>query len=105
MSAVIVHKGRRNVLPVELGIDISSDVITSQIRIKPDVNSTLIADWEVQVVGDGTEGSLLLILDDLVTSQIAESTGYMDIKRMSGGEPYPVFDQPIEVEFRGTVTE
>jgi hypothetical protein len=28
----------------------------------------------------------------------------MDLKRVSGSEPLAVFDQPLEVSFRGSVT-
>lgn len=103
MNQLRVFKGRTNVYRLELGIDISTDVITSQIRTEPAQDAPLIADFEVTVVGDGTTGKLDLRLDDVVTSQISATTGWMDIKRMSGGEPIPTFE-PIEVIFVGTVT-
>ena len=104
-NEVIVHKGRTNVLEVRLGIDVSTDTFTSEIRTQPDQAASLIATWTVAFVTDGSDGLLKLTLDDSVTAGIAELAGYMDLKRVSGGEPIPVFDKPLEVVFRGTVTE
>lgn len=103
-SKVIVHKGRTNVLTVKLGIDVSADTITSEIRSEPDQGAPLIATWVVTKINGGTTGELKLTLDDVHTSQIKANSGYMDLKRISGSEPIPVFDQPLEVSFRGTVT-
>lgn len=103
-SAVIVHKGRSNTLPVALGIDVSADTITSQIRSEPDQSAPLLATWLVSFVTDGTDGELLLYLDDTFSAQVAVSRGYMDIKRVTGGEPVPVFEEPLEVIFKGSVT-
>lgn len=103
MNQLRVFKGRTNVYRLELGIDVSTDDITSQIRTEPDSNAPLIADFEVTFVTDGTDGKLDLRIDDVITSQISETNGWMDIKRVSGGEPIPTFD-PIEVVFIGTVT-
>lgn len=104
-SEVVVHKGRTNVVRVHMGIDVSSDTITSEIRTEPDQESPLIATWTVTFETDGTDGKLVLILDDLITGEVTVDGGYMDLKRMSGGEPVPVFDRPLEVSFRGTVTQ
>jgi hypothetical protein len=104
-NEVIVHKNRRNVIRVDLGMDVSADTLTSQIRTQPDVNSPLIVEWEVEFETDGEDGKLILTLDDTVTADIPQSSGYMDILRVSGSEPLPVFDRPLEVSFRGTVTE
>ena len=102
---VIVYKNRTNVITVSLGIDVSADTITSEIRSEPDVNSPLIATWVVSFKTDGKDGELILKLDDLYTSQIKANSGYMDLKRISGSEPLAVFDQPLEVAFRGAVTQ
>ena len=103
-NEIIVHKGRTNTLYINMGIDVSADTITSEIRSEPDLESPLIATWVVDYLTDGVDGKLVLVLDDLTTSQIAADRGYMDLKRISGAEPLPVFDQPLEVAFRGTVT-
>lgn len=103
-NKVIVHKGRTNVITVDLGIDVSLDVITSEIRSEPNTDSVLLATWVVTKISGGTTGLLSLRIDDNESRQIAADSGYMDIKRVTGGEPVPVFDRPLEVSFRGTVT-
>lgn len=103
MNKVIVHRNRTNTIPVSLGIDITGETITSQIRAEPHHESALLAEWVVTVV-DAVTGELSLTLDDLETSQITVDSGFMDFKRLSGGEPLTVLDRPLEVEFRGTVT-
>lgn len=103
-STVIVHKGRTNIVTVSLGIDVSADTITSEIRSEPNNIAPLLATWEVTFKTDGTDGELILTLSDTITAQIAASSGYMDIKRVTGSEAVPVFDEPLEVSFRGTVT-
>lgn len=104
---ITVYKNRTNTITVNMGMDVSADTITSQIRAKPEVTSALIAEWAVSypVGGDGTDGEIVLTMDDVITAQIAASIGYMDIKRVVGGEPVPVFEQPLEVVFQGAVTE
>jgi hypothetical protein len=101
-NTIIVHKGRTNIVTASLGIDVSGDLITSEIRTE---SGTLIAEWEVDFDGDGKDGELILKLDDLITAAITYSSGLMDIKRVSGGEPINVFDKPLEVEFRETITQ
>jgi len=103
-NEIIVHKGRTNVLTVDMGIDVSADSFTSQIRSEPHQTAPLICEWEVAFETDGTDGKLILTLDDLATSQIKATSGYMDIKRVTGSEPVSAFDVPLEVAFRGTVT-
>jgi hypothetical protein len=104
-NKVIVHKNRTNIITVSLGTDVSDDVITSEIRSEPTVDAPLIATWIVTFKTDGSDGELILTMDDNETGQIKAMSGYMDLKRVSGGEPFAVFDQPLEVSFRGSVTE
>jgi hypothetical protein len=104
MNEVIVHKARTNSIVVNLGEDVSGDTFTSQIRSQPEHDSTLLMTWTVSFVTDGTDGKLLLTVDDLITEQIEVESGYMDLRRVTGGQPVPVFDRPLEVEFRGVVT-
>jgi hypothetical protein len=103
-NQLVVHKGRTNTVIVNMGIDVSGEDLYSQIRTEPELDATLIADWDVSFLTDGVDGKLVLVLDDTITSEIAEQGGYMDVLRISGGEPVPVFDRPLEVVFRGTVT-
>jgi hypothetical protein len=100
-NTVVVYKDRTNIMTVSLGIDVSGDVLTSEIRTE---SGLLIATWDVAFDGDGTDGELVLTLDDSAVSSITYFTGLMDIKRVSGGEPFPGFDKPVEVEFRETIT-
>jgi hypothetical protein len=104
-SKIIVHKGRTNRVMVNMGMDVSADQITSEIRTEADVDAPLVATWTVAFETDGTDGMLILTLDDVITSQITVNSGYMDLKRVTGSEPIPVFDRPLEVTFRGTVTD
>jgi len=109
MEDVVVHKNRTNVLQVDLGFDVSLDTITSKIRKRPNIDATLVATWDVAFSTDGTDGLLVFTLDDSVlTDPTLDPTirfGYMDIKRVSAGEPLPVFSQPIKVIFKDTVTQ
>ena len=100
-NTLVVYKGRTNVITVSLGYDVSADTITSEIRT---AGGTLIVAWTVAFVSDGVDGELKLTLDNSVVSTVEHTTGLMDLKRVSGGEPLPVFEQPLEVEFRETVT-
>lgn len=102
-NEVIIHKGRTNTIPVHLGFDLTGSVITSEIRVDPSSDSDLICTWTV-TVPDVVAGDLLLTLDNSDLAPVTAKTGYMDLKRVSGGEPLPVFDRPLKVEFRDTVT-
>lgn len=104
-NSLIVHKGRTNIVPVSLGMDVSGDTISSEIRAKPVATSELIASWTVSFETDGSDGEIILTLDDSDTVDIAYTRGYMDLKRVTAGEPVPVFDKPLHVEFKDVVTE
>lgn len=99
---LIIHRGRTAIIPVNLSYSVGNDLVTSQIRKTRNVTSDLIAEFEVRKTDDH---NLLLMLDDSVTSLISESFGYMDIKRISNGEPFQVIEDPVEVVFVGVVTE
>ena len=103
-NEVVVHKNRTNKVTVDLGMNVAVDTFTAQIRTEPDHTSTLLATWTVAFLTDGIDGKILLTLDDSVTSGITAKTGYMDLRRVTAGEPVSVFDYPLKVEFRGTVT-
>ena len=105
MANVVVYKERTNVVVVDLGIDVSSDTFESDIRDGKTTDDVLIAEWTIAFETDGTDGLLRLTLDDSVTSLITDSIGYMDLKRVTSGEPVPVFDKALKVEFRDVVTE
>lgn len=105
MSDVIVYKNRTNKLRVNLGIDVSLDTITSEIREKALVSSPLIAAWTVTFVTNGTDGQLLLTIDNSLLGGVTAKSGFMDLKRVTGGEPIAVFSKPIKVVFQDTVTQ
>lgn len=102
-NKLVVHKNVTNVVTVDLGIDITGDTITSQIRAEPDHESVLIATWTVAII-TAADGIFTLTLDNTLTGDITVDSGYMDIRRISSGEPLVVLDRPIEVSFQGTVT-
>lgn len=104
MNEVTVWKGRTNVLEVSLSYDVSNDTITSEIRQGRSLDTMLIAAWQVTYKTDGTDGNLILTLDDSVTTTIEDTIGYMDIKRVSGSEPYSVLDAPLTVIFKDVIT-
>lgn len=103
-NEVIVYKGRDNVVKVHLGINVSGDTFSSEIRSEPTQTAPLLATWTVAFESDGSDGKLLLSMSDTVSGQIAADVGYMDLKRVSGSSVLQVFDKPLEVVFRGTVT-
>lgn len=105
MQQIIVHKDRTTVITVSLGMDISQDTITSEIREGRNSETALIAEWVVEFDTDGADGELVLTIDDSVASEISQRKGYMDIKRVSDGEPKSVFDHPLDVVFKESITE
>lgn len=102
---VTVHRGRTVRLPVSLGYDVSDCAITSQIRKTASRESDLIVEWDVFYETDGKDGKVVLFLDHVTTGSIVERNGFMDLKRVSGGEVYPVFEDALEVIFKNVVTE
>lgn len=69
------------------------------------MDSPLIMTWDVDFLTDGTDGKLILTVDETITAEISANSGYMDLKRVvPGGNPITIFDRPIEVTFRGVVT-
>lgn len=103
-TPIVVYRGRVTKVVVSLGINVSSDTITAQIRSEAKSTSQLIAAWHVSFLTDGTDGKLVLSLDDSENELGSRTTGFMDLKRVSSGEPIPVFDRPIPVVITETVT-
>lgn len=103
-DAILVHKGRYNTIEIHMNEDVSGDTFTSEIRTHPTQEATLIATWAVAYATDGTDGILKLLMDEDASGGIEETSGYMDLKRVSSGVPYAVFDAPLEVTFVGSVT-
>ena len=101
---LVVHRNRTNIVPLGLGFDVSGDTITSQIRIEPGAEGAPLAEWDVSFATDGSDGEIVLTLLEADVSAITVNYGYMDLKRVSGGEPLPVFLEPLKVHFQGVVT-
>lgn len=103
-NPIVIHRGRECRITVNLGINVSADTLTSQIRTEPNSTSTLIATFTVGKVGGGTTGELVLSLTSAITGAITQYEGFMDIKRIVSTVAVPVFDRPLEVVFRDVVT-
>jgi hypothetical protein len=103
-NPVAIYKNRTNILSVNLGVDVSNDTLVSQIREAANSTSPLIATWTITFLTNGVDGKLVFRLDDSVLTSITQKKGYMDIKRITGGEPIAVFSDPIQVVFKDTVT-
>lgn len=99
---VRVYKDRTTRITANLGMNVSDDAITSQIRTK---SGELIVAWTIVFDSDGTDGELILTIDNALTTDITAEEGEMDFKRMSGGEPLPIIAKPIEVQFVKAVTQ
>lgn len=102
-NELVVHLDRTNIFTCNLGIDITGETITSEIRTQPDTDATLVATFAVAVV-DAATGEITLTLDNSAAGSVTVKSGYMDLKRVAGGEPLAVFDRPLEVRFQGAVT-
>lgn len=103
-SPIVIYKGRTNRVTIDLGINVALDTFASEIRAGDDSTSPLIATWVVSFLTDGADGKLVLTLDNSVSSTITRSSGFMDLKRITDGEPVPVFDRSIPVIIQNTVT-
>lgn len=85
-------------------MDVSTDILTSEIRVEKDPESDLIATWVITHVTDGTDGEILLTIDHTELTDITAVSGWMDVKRVAGSQPLPLFDEAVQVIFRDTVT-
>ena len=110
-EALTVHTNRTNTFVIDLNEDVSADILTSEIRSEPNLNGLYIAEFVVTFETDGTDGKVVLTLDELIAGNIQAESAYMDIRREIGGGqpgtgvPVPVFDEPLLVNFIGVVTE
>ena len=101
---LIVHRNRTNRVPLGIGINVSCETITSQIRKEIDPTSTLLGTWDVEFATDGVDGELILTMASLEPAAAQENYGWMDLKRVSGSTVLPVFREPLRVKFQGVVT-
>ena len=105
MHEVIVTKGRQTNLEVNFAYDLTGATFSSQIREAPSSSSPLIAEWDVSLLTDGTDGKLMLSLPPEDTADIVQTIGYMDIKKVVGSVPYKAFEGYLMVVFEESVTE
>lgn len=105
MAELTVLRGRTTVVPVSVPYDISQDIITSEIREGRSDTTPLIATWQVEFKTDGRDGEFVMRIDDSVSEAITHHVGFTDIKRVNGGEPYNIFEDPIQVIFKDPITE
>lgn len=107
MSAgvVTIQRDRTETVTVQLpsgvgaGYVTAGDTFTAQIRATRVPTSTLIATCTVSTASLSASDQLLLTLDNSVTAAITADRGWVDVIRTSGGEPYRVFDEPVQVVF------
>jgi hypothetical protein len=99
MTQVEVHRNRTTVHLVTLGYNVAGIDFRSEIRAGRNPTSRLIATWSIEIVGDGSSGTLRFSLDNGITKEITDNVGFMDIVREEGGEPYSVLDTPLTVCF------
>lgn len=105
MSAeLIIHLDRTNRVPLNIGVSVVGDTFTSEIREERDPESTLIATWDCSFLTDGSDAEIVLVLPEAELTGVTEQYGYMDVKRTSGGEDFPVFAEPLKVKFQKVVT-
>jgi hypothetical protein len=101
---LIVHRNRTNRVPLGLGFPVNGDVITSEIREHPGDTGAPLATWTVTYATDGSDGEIILTLLPSQLTTVTVNYGYMDLKRVSGGQPLSVFLEPLKVHFQGVVT-
>lgn len=102
---LVVYKHRDNVFQCNMGQDVSADTLTSDIRVEVNPDSPLIGSFTITMgEAGGTDGEIILTLlaEDIDAGDLRE--GWMDIKRVTAGRPYPVFDGALRVDLRGSVT-
>lgn len=104
MTALNIYKDRTNTYPLSLGINVSDDTLTCEIREGKTSDTTLIATGSITFLTDGEDGECVLTIDDSELDEVTQTKGYLDVKRVTGGEPVPVFATPIRVRFHGNVT-
>jgi len=98
-----IYKNRTNIIPVSLELDVSADSFFSEIRAERNTTSTLIATATVDFLTDGTDGEIVVKFDNSSLSAVTVKSGYMDVKRVSNGEPLQAIE-PVKVVFKDPVT-
>jgi hypothetical protein len=103
VDPIIIHRGRTEKVTIHLAYSVAGDQIYSQIRKGVSPTAPLIATFtEIDISEDGRV--ITLTLDDSITGNIHTTGGFMDLKRVTGGEPVTVLDEPLAVIFKNVVT-
>ncbi len=98
MQKIKIERGKTVEIPILLSFNISEDIFTCEIRTGESPLSGLVAVLEMSFETDGTDGKLLAILYDYITTGIPYDNGYMMLRKMNGPSPIDVFDKALEVE-------
>lgn len=105
-DSLVVYKQRTNIFEfIFFGQDLSQDVLTSQIRRGQSSNSHKIAEFDIRPRTDGKDGRYIFTIDDSELENIPDVVGWLDIKRVSGGEPLAVLESPIPVTFQRALVD
>lgn len=107
ISPIRVARKRKTVVRLTLGMDVSADEFSSEIRVDKDPEAELLATWDCSFEDDGTDGVVLLELDDTdgsVLDEVEYTNGWMDVKRVSAGAAFDVFSDPLPVVIEKSVT-
>lgn len=102
-NPIKVRRGRTERVTVYLPYSVAGDEVTSEMRAGLHRGAKLIATWDV-VVDEEDGRKIYLTLDDSDTSGIVETTGYMDLKRVTGGEPVQILENPLLVLISDPIT-
>ena len=103
-ETIQVWLGRTNEVEIDFGEDVSTSSVSSQIREEPNSQSPLIAQWTSSFKTNGADGVVVLKLQPTDLSSVTEERGYMDIKRVVGGESVVDLDNHIKVIFIKPIT-
>lgn len=102
-GVIVIQRDRTEVVTVQfatgVGAGYASDTFTSEIHATKDPTSATIATFTVNSSNVASSDAITLTLDNSVTSAITADRGWFDVIRTSGGEPYRVFDEPVQVSF------
>ena len=101
-QSITIYRGRTNVIDVALGVDYSGDTFVSEVRERQGADSPIILTFTIDD-SDIANGNLVLTADDSITD-VPDASGWMDVLRISGGEPLTLFAHPLEVKFRNMPT-
>lgn len=104
LDRITVHKHRATVISFGFGIDLSQDTLTSQIRDSKNSTGNDLGFWDIQPLTDGTDGRYVFTFSPEKATLVTVDKGYMDVKRVSGGQPLTLMNRILTVEFKDVIT-